>query len=411
MLTNSPTAQAAHRSGSFVDVAGSSHCIEIGDQLLLLDGQPVIIQKVGRDQLCFKQASGVVTCSTEALCYALFGEVPLSPGDIGLLLGQNMARWLTEMRTIRALQRLQTELQSILEERELSALLLPEMGLAPFVQELLATYDGSVDSERAVTYILLKQTQYTHERIHELLAQAGEKMRVLARSATITTAEDGEQSDARETDPTQFTPASAEGAAGENRATAANELKQKEAPGSQGMPGLPDWSTQEEPASGPFQWTEATEGELRQAFSALTEGTTASIAQTIAEEHGWPIGSVKSKLYELRLPQQRRQEKQHEASSSEPSPVSDFPVTNLPDSPMVLERGPLLWDVTIDGVPSPRWRLVYSYGTFPLSREGTPFVYLGCTYVLEHTYHNQLKVSRQLATTSQVEDQAVPVLS
>ncbi len=66
-------------------------------------------------------------------------------------------------------------------------------------------------------------------------------------------------------------------------------------------------------------------------------------------------------------------------------------------SPRLVERGPYLWDVRIDGRRE-RWELGYAYGKFPVGM-GEQFVYRGQEYILQRAWYSVLDVALEARTT------------
>ena len=139
----------------------------------------------------------------------------------------------------------------------------------------------------------------------------------------------------------------------------------------------------------------------------------------IAGQFGWPVKTVEYKVYQLGLPERRREETaigddqlaapepekaavlMSEGNGEEvhepevPAPASDVVV---PQAPASLESGPQVW--TVKGDPqTPQWQLPYRYGTFPDQLVGKDIQYRGALYRVERAYNSQLTV-RPLAAAA-----------
>lgn len=74
-----------------------------------------------------------------------------------------------------------------------------------------------------------------------------------------------------------------------------------------------------------------------------------------------------------------------------------LPISNPTPSLSLIERGPYLWDVHVDGRRE-RWELDHAYGKFPVGVQ-EHFVYRGQEYILQQAWYSILVVALEERTT------------
>jgi hypothetical protein len=393
---STPSTQQA--SGSFTDGEAHLHTIVLISTALLVDGQPARIVGVNAQSITLRLEQATITCASEAFWHALFGEAEPTAADAGMLLAQNVARWIAALEqegNIRHL--LEHALNHLERDAGLDALCLPAKRLDPFTERVLESFDGTRESAGAISRVLGQP----HTRILELLEQAGKSMQALREGSK----RPGEE---------------------ETRA-------KKGSPASNGhRPGTRRARTTQR-----FDWTPEHVQTLREQFEAIAPGQTSmhAIIVAIADATTWPWKSVEYKLEAIGLTRAWQEAHKGAASTDQaqvptaqeeqeaPSPAAALPTT-VPDpdlsaeaqeqeapraeeaqhlastpapgalAPVLLEAGSRQWQIQglqTKGRETPRWPLAYAFGEFPVPA-GSQITFRGQTYLLEQVGNSVLQV-------------------
>ncbi len=414
------------------DALGQEHCLLIDGKMLLVDGVPSSVTVEEKQIIFMRPQEAPVSCATGAFWCAFAGKESLpTPEDAGVQLAQSLAGWLLYQRLTARLRALLDEFQGALEayEQEARALLLPEPCLDLFTLRVLGRIDGSPESEQAVAHVL----GVPNERVRELVIRARSVMdrgtwlptaQLMCKSQQATTVlpawvtEEG--GDAAQT--ALPAPGIAVPVPQPQEETETVELGEKDTVGVQQASHPPEPGND---AQTPFRWDAGRLERLTAAFEKMYAGNLCEAARLIAQQHGWPVGSVDSKLRALRLHKKQRaageevQENEQPAEFLTPTGIATHEETHGPQVPAAstveftqaavllaeqhqvpaLVPGPFQWDVKVDGTLQ-RWGLDYAYGKFPFT--GGLCSHRGDHYQIEKVNSSQLVVSRATLSPGQV---------
>jgi len=385
VFESEPTLSTQQASGSFTDGESHLRTIALYATALLVDDQPARIVGVNAQSITLRLDQATITCASEAFWHALFGEAEPTASEAGMLLAQNVARWIAAQEQDGNLRHLLEHALSHLDRvAGLEALCLPARRLDPFTERVLASYDGTSESAGAISRVL----GLSHARIQALLEHAEIYMQALR---------EGPSRPAKnETQDQQPTTVSDGHRSGAHRARGAQR----------------------------FDWPPERVRTLREQFEAVAPGKTSmrAIIFAIAEATAWPWKSVEYKLEAIGLTRawQEAHKEPADADRSQAPAEQEAPTTptTLPTTgpepevrepvapqaeetphptaapqegpgaltPFPLESGSRQWQV--QGLPTksketPRWPLAYAFGKFPVS-VGSQISFRGQTYRLEH---------------------------
>lgn len=267
---------------SFVihDQAHQSHTLSIGEETLLLDGMVAEIVALEDNQVVLVSSSGTVVFPYIALAIAILGERPTLT-VVGQLLVLYLSRWSALQTCMASLKRLQVSIGPIMTEAQ------------PWLQTPLPAYQFDEITRRALA--AFDGTEETTRTISRILDQAPET--VIAWAHQIGKA-------------VLDTPALSSPSIDEQPAAATHRHEEKAA------------QAVMEPPGRRFRWTPEQVQQLEDDFLNSPIKGVVVCMRDIAERRGWPYNSIQSKLYELKLPQQKEQKKsgatQRETETSSP---------------------------------------------------------------------------------------------
>jgi len=272
------------RSFCVCDQAGQPHTLEVGAQTLLLDGTPATVVALEDGDVTVGSSREVVAISYEALGRALLGEYPTLT-DAGQLLAHSLVRW-------SALHRLSTSLTSV--QTALGQLL---MEVQPWLDAPLPPYRFDALTRRALS--AFDGTERTTAMLARILGQSPQTIVTWAHQLGKTVP-DTPIALSNEQEPTP-----------ELAASCTQQIATMPVAVSSG--------------GKKFRWNAQMLHYLETDFLASDAASVAASIHEIADRHGWPVGSIQSKLYELGLPRRKRAEA---ASREAESPVPESHPSN-----------------------------------------------------------------------------------
>ncbi len=263
---------------SVCDQAGQPYTLEVGTQTLLLDGAPATVVALEDEHVTVGSSREVVAISYEALGRALLGEHPTLT-DAGQLLAHSLVRWSALHRLSASLTSVQAALEQILmEARPWLDAPLPPYRFDALTLRALSAFDGSEPTTAMLARILGQSPQ----TIVTWAYQLGK------------TVSDAPVPLSNEQMPTPELAASC-------------------------CMQIADVSVAVSSGDKKFRWNAEMLQQLETDFLASDAERVAASIREIADRHGWPVGSIQSKLYELGLPRRKRAvAAQREAESPAP---------------------------------------------------------------------------------------------
>src|SRR5579875_145882 len=370
---------------TLIDTQGCSHALQLHEDRLLLDQQPVLtIQQAAVIVFVISegQEQGQEIACTPQACWDAFagaGAIPTA-AEAGRLLADHLAHWIDE-------QRLRVFLQAFIGDRA-PALLLPQPRLDPFVEAALSRCEPT--PTLAKVEALAQVLDQPPALVAAWLRQRGKTV-LLPEEAPEAASSDSEE----------------EGRAG----VGVEKHEAQSAPTKRVM----------------FRWTsERIERLTAEFLTTPPDQSVSSAAKAIAGRHRWPAESTEYKIYHLGLPQQRlarpstsapRKEDGAQAEPEAQVEIADSRAAASPPAPEAAQpvelcRGNFVWDVRVDDRIQ-RWFLDYPYGDFP-ARKGELVVYQGTTYALQMVGSNTLRAwvqppPVQVQVQVQVQEETPPV--
>lgn len=152
------------------DLHGNHHCLEVGKDMLLLDGQPCSFLDITHEHItACADGSQPITLATGSFWRDLAGADP-STEDAGELLAHRLAAWVSQQVLIHTFQSLQAQLC----EQGSGSTLLPTYRLDPLVEKLLRKFDGTDAMTQMLADILDQSPDVVRNWATRLAQRAGE---------------------------------------------------------------------------------------------------------------------------------------------------------------------------------------------------------------------------------------------